>query len=112
MNTQFADALKKGDSTALGAQYSSDALLCPPNMEAVSGNTAITSAWGGAINAGVRDVQLNVVDLTGNKDMLTETGKYVVNGSKTETPDKGKYIVVWKPENGTWKRFRDIWNSD
>jgi ketosteroid isomerase-like protein len=26
--------------------------------------------------------------------------------------DKGKYVAVWKKENGTWKMYRDIWNSN
>ena len=26
--------------------------------------------------------------------------------------EKGKFIVVWKEENGKWKMHRDIWNSD
>jgi hypothetical protein len=25
--------------------------------------------------------------------------------------DTGKYIVIWKRENGAWKWHRDIWNS-
>ena len=26
--------------------------------------------------------------------------------------DKGKYIVLWKMEDGKWKLHRDIFNSD
>lgn len=26
--------------------------------------------------------------------------------------DKGKYIVLWKKEEGKWKLFRDCYNSD
>jgi ketosteroid isomerase-like protein len=26
--------------------------------------------------------------------------------------DKGKYIVLWKKEDGKWKLFRDCYNSD
>jgi ketosteroid isomerase-like protein len=26
--------------------------------------------------------------------------------------DKGKYIVVWKKEDGKWKLHRDLSNSD
>jgi hypothetical protein len=25
--------------------------------------------------------------------------------------DKGKYIVIWKKEDGTWKLHRDIWTT-
>ncbi len=33
-------------------------------------------------------------------------------GDGSKNVDKGKYIVVWKKENGDWKVWRDIWNSD
>ena len=25
--------------------------------------------------------------------------------------DKGKYVVVWENENGSWKIYRDIFNT-
>jgi ketosteroid isomerase-like protein len=34
--------------------------------------------------------------------MKVEGGKVV---------DRGKYIVIWKREQGQWKLHRDIWNT-
>jgi hypothetical protein len=25
--------------------------------------------------------------------------------------DKGKYVEIWKKENGEWKIYADIWNT-
>ena len=41
-----------------------------------------------------------------------ETGRYELYDAQNKILDKGKYVVVWKQENGEWKLFRDIFNSD
>ncbi len=33
-------------------------------------------------------------------------------GADNKSLDKGKYVVVWKKQNGNWKMYRDIWNSN
>ena len=60
---------------------------------------------------GVKSFTLNAGDITGNADQVVETGTWEM-GDGSKTIDKGKYIVVWKKENGNWKLWRDIWNSD
>ena len=37
---------------------------------------------------------------------------YELYDAENKMIDKGKYVVVWKPVNGEWKLFRDIFNSD
>ena len=61
---------------------------------------------------GVKDFNLFADDLAGNKDQLVETGRYEIYDAQNKMLDKGKYVVVWKPVNGEWKLFRDIFNSD
>jgi len=41
-----------------------------------------------------------------------EEGEYTFMGEDGEQLDKGKYIVLWKMEDGKWKLFRDCYNSD
>jgi len=41
-----------------------------------------------------------------------ETGKYELFVGDKVSAEKGKFIVIWKEENGKWKMHRDIWNSD
>jgi hypothetical protein len=43
---------------------------------------------------------------------LVETGRYEIYGAENKLMDKGKYVVAWKPVNGDWKLYRDIFNSD
>jgi ketosteroid isomerase-like protein len=110
-NAKFMDEVKKGDSNALAAHYSADAWLMFDNMEPVKGS-AIASAWGGAIKSGMKELKITTQDLTGNAELLVETGMFEVIGNGNKTLDKGKYVVVWKPENDGWKIYRDIGNSN
>lgn len=110
-NAKFVEEVKKGDSNALAAHYASDAWVMFDNSEPFKG-TAIASAWGGAIRSGMKDLKITTVDLTGNAELLVETGMYEMIGDGNKTLDKGKYVVVWKPANGGWKIYRDIGNSN
>ena len=60
----------------------------------------------------MKELKLTTQDLTGNAELLVETGMFEVIGAGNKTLDKGKYIVVWKPENDGWKIYRDIGNSN
>src|SRR5688572_22618369 len=109
-NAKFMDGIKKGDSAAIAALYTDDAVAMPPNMEPVRG-AAIAGLWGSVIRMGVKDAKFMTDDVSGNADMLAETARYEMYGADNKLLDKGKYVVVWKPVNGEWKLHRDIWNS-
>ena len=109
-NEKFMSDFKNGDSTALAAHYASDGMVLPPNSDAVS-SANLAARWGGAIRMGLKDLKLTIDDVSGNDDMLAETGQYQMLDGKGNAVDKGKYVVVWKKVNGEWKIFRDIWNT-
>lgn len=110
MDAKFSDAVRKGDSATMASQYADDAMVFPPNSEAVK-KEGIASLWGGLLRMGVKDFKLTTDDVTGNADMLAETGRYEVLGADNKSLDKGKYVVTWRNYNGNWKIFRDIWNT-
>ena len=110
-NEKFSAEAKKGDSNALAAHYTSDAWVMFNNAEPYKG-AAIVSAWGGVVRSGMKELKVTTVDLTGNAELLVETGMYEAFGEGNKMLDKGKYVVAWKPENGGWKIYRDISNSN
>lgn len=110
MDAKFSDAVRKGDSATMASEYADDAMVFPPNSEAVK-KEGIASLWGGFLRMGVKDFKLTTDDVTGNADMLAETGRYEVLGAGNKSLDKGKYVVTWRNYNGNWKIFRDIWNT-
>jgi ketosteroid isomerase-like protein len=109
-NTKFIDAIKRGDSSAVASNYSQDAWILPPNSDVVKGNN-IPGFWGTFVRMGVKDLKLIIDDISGNEDQIAETGKYEIYGAENKLLDKGKYVVVWKPVNGSWKMYRDIFNT-
>jgi len=109
--SNFEEEVRRGDSTAMAAHYASDATVMPPNSEQVKGND-IVNFWGGAVRMGVKDLKLNITDISGDGDVYAESGTYEMFGADNKSLDKGKYVVVWKKQNGNWKMYRDIWNSN
>ena len=107
----FGEEIRKGDSVALASHYALNAVVMPPNSDAVTGNDLV-GLWGGALRMGVKDFRLNITDITGGGDVYAETGTYEMFGANNKSMDKGKYVAVWKKENGNWKMYRDIWNSN
>ena len=109
-NAKFMESIKRGDSAGVAAIYTQDALVMPSNMEGVR-KDGIASLMGSLMRMGVKEIKLSTEDLTGNQDLIAETGKYEMFADGQKSIDKGKYIVVWKPADGTWKMYRDIFNS-
>lgn len=108
---KFTAALKKGDAAALAAMYTADAKAFPPNGEITAGRAALQEMWKGAIDSGMRDLSFTVLEVEKKGDIAYEVGKYSVKGSDGKEIDAGKYLVLWKKEGGTWRLYRDIWNS-
>lgn len=109
-NKKFVDAFLKGDSATIVSLYHSDAQVFPPNMK--QGNRTMVGSMVTTIpKIGIKTFSLNTSDVTGNDDQVVETGTFDMTDG-TKTVDTGKYMVVWKMENGEWKLWRDIWNSD
>jgi len=61
------------------------------------------------IRSGTRNMTFTTTDLTGCDDFLIETGYYEIKQNDSKV-NKGKYVVVWKQQNGEWKLYRDIGN--
>jgi ketosteroid isomerase-like protein len=114
-NRRFREGIRKGDASAVGALYTEDALLMPPNTEIIRGRDGTTKFWDGAVKMGVRDAVLDTLELHHKGDTLEEVGNYTLSihpQGQEPFEDKGKYVVLWKQDtDGTWRLHRDIWNS-
>ena len=111
-NAKFGGCFANGDSTGFISCYTSDACINPSNMPRMCGAAAITAFFNGGSKMGIHNLKLTTEEVMGGQDAVAETGKYEMQDAKGNVMDKGKYIVVWKEENGKWKMHRDEWNSD
>ena len=111
-NLEVSNFMAKGDSVGLASCYGTDGALLLNNMPAVKGQANLVKAWGGFINSGIGAIELNTTEVWGDENYITEDGNYVLKAKDGTQLDKGKYLVLWKKENGKWKFHRDISNSD
>ena len=111
---QFTEAFNKGDAAAVANMYTMEARVLPPNGEIVEGRPNIQKFWQGAMSAGVKMVSLEAVHVETQGNVAVEIGRYtstMPGAGGTTTTDKGKYVVVWKREGGSWKLATDIFNT-
>ncbi|HET9439292.1 MAG TPA: DUF4440 domain-containing protein [Longimicrobiales bacterium] len=110
-NKQFIAAFGKGDAAGLAAMYSSTGVAYPPNSEPVSGRAALQKLWQDAMGMGVKAVNFKITEIEAHGDTAIEVGGYEMLGEGGKHIDHGKYVVIWKREQGQWKLHRDIWNT-
>ena len=111
-NQIIVDCMAKGDSVGLANAYTKDGSLMLSNMLPIAGKENLTAFWGGMINSGIGAITLKTVEVWGNDDLITEEGLLEIITKDKVVVDKGKYIVLWKKEDGKWKMHRDISNSN
>ena len=106
----FMQTFGHGDAKAIAALYTNDGQLLPAHSDLVTGQQAIQEFWQAAIDSGIKTVQLDTLEVEGYAGTAIEVGKYRL-GEGEQVLDEGKYIVIWKRENGQWRLHRDIWNT-
>jgi len=103
---QFAKDFQEGDSLALAAHYAKDA-----EFGSLKGEE-ILAYWGksirNSIKNNVRNLKFTTSSLTNDGEFLIELGTFEIKDDQDEIKASGKYLVVWKQENGIWKIYRDI----
>ena len=110
-NRNFMDLVAKGDSVGLANAYTTDAKFMSAGAPAVVGRANIQKSMSDIVKSGITKVDLRLKEVFGTEDLIAEEGEltlYVKNDAVSEE----KYIVLWKKEDGKWKLFRDIFNSN
>ncbi|SRR5581483_1303473 len=110
-NRRFVAAFLRGDGKAIGELYTASAEAFPPNGEVVRGREAIARFWQSVIDGGIKGVAVTTLETEAQGDLAYEVGRYALTGEGGKPVDQGKYVVVWKREDGQWKLHRDIWNT-
>jgi len=110
-NQEFVAFIEAADSVGLGNLYTQDAKLMMTGAPAITGRKNIQSAFSGMINSGITNADLRTIAVWGTEDLITEEGEYSFFVGEDEV-DQGKYLVLWKKDDGKWKLFRDILNSN
>ncbi|HEY3370394.1 MAG TPA: nuclear transport factor 2 family protein [Prolixibacteraceae bacterium] len=111
-NLEFIDLFNKSDSVGLANMFTIDGESMEPNEPVFYGRSKIQSHYAQVMKGGANKLELVTIGLWGDANMLAEEGEFTFMDKDGKQLDKGKYIVLWKVEDGTWKLFRDCYNSD
>ena len=98
-----------GDVAGLVLSYSADAKLLPPDEPIITGAEAIEAFWQG-YGPGQTRLEVGEVDSRKLGEFWFREGAYKAQFADEGEPRVGKFIELWKQENGNWLLFRQIWN--
>ena len=110
-NDKFMGAFKRGDAAGLAALYTKDGQVLPPNADFVSGQQAIQGFWQAVFDMGIKAAEMEIIEADKHGDSVVEVSKFKLLSGEGQVLDEGKYIVIWKEDDGKWKLHRDIFNS-
>ena len=99
------------DTAYLNNIFAKDAKAYPPNSDVVTGRAAIAAVNVEWVNYGIKEFTEESTSFYGNQDFLIDEGNYYLRFGDDDIIDKGKYINIWKKENGDWKIFSNMWNT-
>ena len=111
-NAKWMATFRAGDARGMAALYTEDGQFLLPNREPVVGRDALAEAFQGFMATGVKEVRLHGGgEIERHGDIVTEISTCSLIGDDGAELEHGKYIVIWKQEDGAWKLHRDIYNS-
>jgi ketosteroid isomerase-like protein len=111
-NDRFTKAHVAGDIAAIDAMFTRDAKSFPPGADAAVGLAAIHELTVEYLKAGVSEFREVTTDFYGTQDLLVDAGTYVMTYGADKVTERGKYLNVWKQEDGAWKIHANIWNTN
>ncbi|MFC4263905.1 YybH family protein [Ferruginibacter yonginensis] len=111
-NKTYGEGFAKADSSLFISKYTKDGCIMPANAPKLCGSQAIGMFFKGAQGMGVQNIRLTTEEVMGGPEVVVETGQYELLGAENKSLDKGKFVVVWKMEDGKWKMHRDIFTTD
>lgn len=112
MNETYSERFMTNDPSFYVARYCTDAQVYSPGLAAVAGRDSIRAFFYNDGNNKEARIELPAGNIYGGEDLVVEEGTYNFPDGKGGSVDKGKFIALWKKEEGTWKLYREIWNSD
>ena len=112
---RLAEAVSARDVKAAAALYTIDARLIPQGAAACNTPDAIAAFFAGAFANGIVAARFTTGEVEGDDAQAAEIGRYELfaaqpNGERILAAE-GRYLVVWRKVDGTWRMHRDMFNT-
>lgn len=110
----FSEYYISGNYDALANAYCKEAVILPPGADIIKGREAIKQRWKLPEGVSVPYHKITPTEISVKGSLAYDIGYYEGttikrNGDKVNF--KGKYVIVWKKEDGDWKIYADAWNQ-
>lgn len=112
-NNEFCKIIEERNFQKLADFYTQDCWIMLANTRILCGPDAVSDYSHYLKNhTKLKSERIIPIDVFGDgKTTLTEVGFYHWLDAEGKAFDDGKYMVVWKNEDGIWKRHREIFSS-
>jgi len=107
----FESTFGRGDAAGIANFYTDNAMLLPTGSDIIQDKQTIEVFWQGVMDMGIKNARLDILEIEQHGDTVNDIGKYTLSSADGQVMDTGKYVVIWKNEDGNWKMHRDIFNS-
>src|SRR5579863_9415847 len=107
----WMNAVAQKDIDVIASIYASDAVYMPPGQPRHVGKEAVLAVWRSYFTRpDFKALYTPSLTLSASLDVAYDIGSYVVSLTREGEPVeiRGKYVVVWKRENGDWAVVVDI----
>lgn len=104
-NKDFEEALKAGDSIAVGDIYTIDSKI----IGAYAGRDNLIKEVHELVKDSITGIKFKIINIWGNENIIVEDAYvefYHMNGTLVS---KGNSLFVWKKEIDKWRIFRDVY---
>ncbi|HUF90199.1 MAG TPA: SgcJ/EcaC family oxidoreductase [Gemmatimonadota bacterium] len=115
LGARFVAMVEADDLEGIVGLYAEDARFMPPNAPAAYGRDAIREAWRPLLDLPSLTFEPVTIVVADSREQAVDIGEYraeIPLPGGTTISDVGKYMVVWLEEDGEWRIFADIFNSD
>jgi uncharacterized protein (TIGR02246 family) len=111
----FEAAFNSKEAAKVVAFYPAESVLMPPNAPTIRGKEGIERFYAELYAQGATDLEMDTKDVRGHGTLAYEAGGYTMNRKPAKgnaVRDRGKYLFIWRNNNGTWTIENTIWSSD
>jgi len=111
-NLEWTSAANRGDVKGISKIYDANAMIIPPESDAMTGTANIESVFGGMIKT-AKNLKFETKSLDVNGGYAYELGLATFDATGqdgTVTKASARYLVIWKlGKNGVWYYHVDAW---
>ncbi|TDG05412.1 nuclear transport factor 2 family protein [Paraburkholderia guartelaensis] len=111
----WMNAIAEKDINAIASIYANDAVYMPPGKPRLVGKEAILATWRTYFTRpNFKALYTPTLTISSSLDIAYDVGSYVISLTRDDVPVeiRGKYVAVWKQEQGDWVVAVDIDNTD